>query len=585
MYGSLTSAPLETVNRAFLAEWDPLLLSEIEGHAPQGELVPGPKGTSLRMGADIFHDLEDPAAEARAVMGRAHCGLHLHFGFGLGHWLAADQPADHGLTLIYEPCPGFVQHAIRHLPLEALFRRTRARLCCSFARFRYLFLKYHACYGSNQLFISRYHARYFTDAFGDFGALIDRQHAELQVKTTNRLYSTVLRSTLAALPAHVQSPGWELWRDRLAGKPALIIGAGPSLDKNIAQLLPQREKFLIFAVARAAAVLEAHGIAPDFLVHVEAQDFRGFIQGCENLRDTIFLLADQTHPYYYTYPHGHTFVFQSRTNPIVNSLVARHPETRREVVKTGGSVATAAFYLAFLAGCNPLVLLGQDFALGTASTYAGGERDHKSGEMRRTVTGYFGGQVTTLANYHTNIVWYERSLPLLRQQDPQRRFINATEGGALLPGFERMSLRHVLYELPRQSVSFAVPETAASPGLSAAELATFLAEMTRFCRDMAQLREGFQSIEERLLRQLSRAPEAELDLDPAPVLEALISHLRQGEHFEELCRGEFGLAKLLAKRQGRGAQDLLRTWAGLAAIHQGLAELELLASACASASG
>lgn len=579
MRTSLTELALEATNRAFLAQWDPLLLVEIEGHAVAGELVHGPHAPSLRFGEDPIHDLVDPVGEARAVVGRARHGLHLHFGFGLGYFLEADQPADHGLALVYEPCPGFVLQAMRAIPLENLFRRTRVRLCCSFARFRYLYLKYQGCHVSNQLFISRHHARAFGEAFGLFQDLIERQASELVIKRANRLFPTVLRSTLESLPSHVRLPGWELWRDRLLGKPALIIGAGPSLDKNIAQLAPHREQFLIFAVARVAAVLEANGITPDFLVHVEAQDFRQFIQGCDKLDQAIFLLADQTHPYYYAFPHRQTYVFQSNSNPVINSLVACHPQCRREIVKSGGSVATAAFYAAFLAGCNPLVLLGQDLALGD-SCYAGGEWDHKSGEQRRQVPGYFGGKVTTIANYHNNIVWYEKSLPALRQMDPQRRFINATEGGALIRGFECMPLRHVLFQLPRQHVDFELPDHSASPILAPTDLAAFHGALRGFCLEIRCIRQAFEDAEQQVLAQLSASPQAEPTLDPTPHLAALLASLEHVRHFEELCKGEFALLRLLERRLGQvsagRALDLTRSWAALAAIHQGLSELELL---------
>lgn len=577
----MTELTIEAANRAFLQTWDPLLLNEIKDWAAAGDLLFGTNGPGLRLGDQLFHDPADPSAEARSVVGSSRHGLHLHFGFGLGYFLEADQPAAKGLTLIYEPNPGFVQLALQHIPLEGLLRRTQATLCCSFERFRYLFLKYYGCYGSNRLFISRPHTRVFSEAFLPFQELIDRQSSELVVKSANRLFPTVLASTLASLPDHVRSPGCEHWRNHLKGKPAVIIGAGPSLERNIDQLIPKRDSILIFAVARVTALLENLGIRPDFLAHVEAQDFRNFIEGRGNLAQTSFLLADQAHPFYYQFPHGQTYVFQSRTNPIINSLVARFPQLRHEVIKTGGSVATAAFYLAFLAGCDPIILIGQDLALAGTRCYAGGDPDQKDGEMRRTVPGYYGGQVQTLANYHNNIIWYEKALPTLRQLDPQRRFINATEGGALLRGMEMQSLAHVLQDLPSGKISLDQPDCSAHRPLAPEQLQCFFEELAGFLGGMETVRADFHNAEQQVLQQLS-LPQPELTQDPNPHLAGLLSVLEKTEHFNELCKGEFALTKLLALRQknhpAKSAQDRTRIWAGLAAIHQGLRDLDLLAN-------
>lgn len=571
----------EAANQAFFEHWDPLLLREIMGCEALGQLDQGPNGPGLRILELCFHDPLDPRAEAQRVLGSSPQGLHIHFGFGLGYFLEADQPAASGMTLIFEPNPAFVKLALQQHPLEAIFRRTRATLCSSFARFRYLFYKHHARYTSNRLFISRSHARYFTQDFSAFEKLIDGQSSEFVVKTANRLYPTVIRSTIESLADHGKSPGYELWRGHLKGKPAVIIAAGPSLDKNLVDLLPHRHKLVIFAVSRVVAVLEKYGIAPDFLVHVEAQDFRTFIEGRSNLTNTIFLLAGQAHPYYYRFPHRQTFVYQSRTNPLINSLVARYPQMRHELIRTGGSVATAAFYLAFLAGCDPIVLLGQDLALSGKICYAGGESHDKSGEMRRKVPAFFGGKIETLANYHNNIIWYEKGLPVLKKMDPSRSIINATEGGARLAGMDRRQLAHVLHDLTNGKLDVVPPDTQSCYQLQESQVRQFFRELADFLSELLPLKANFANIESQLLAHLSSSGTTG-ECDPMPLVTNLRASLGKSAHFSELCKGEFAMTKFLDRKLSRYAEqvpsdeEMTRIWASLAAIHHGLSDLDLL---------
>ena len=62
------------------------------------------------------------------------------------------------------------------------------------------------------------------------------------------MYPHVLRSSIRSLKYTTQLPDCEFWRDRYADKPAVLVCAGPSLFKNLADLFPYRDKVVLFVL-------------------------------------------------------------------------------------------------------------------------------------------------------------------------------------------------------------------------------------------------------------------------------------------------------------------------------------------------
>jgi hypothetical protein len=159
----------------------------------------------------------------------------------------------------------------------------------------------------------------------------------------------------------------------------------------------------------------------------------------------------------------------------------------------GGNVASVCYSLAVAAGCDPIVLVGQDLALGEdARVHAAGIADNwqefldraavvaeERGEAERPhrvrAPGYFGGEVITLTNMLSYIQWYEHNIPRVRAMFGQRT-INATEGGARIGGAEQAPLAQVITKHMKQRQDVAARLAAAGASMPC---------------DRARLRESF----------------------------------------------------------------------------------------------
>lgn len=262
-----------------------------------------------------------------------------------------------------------------------------------------------------------------------------------------------LRNKLFNMPHVVANPGVKHLFDRFAGKPAIIVSAGPSLDKNVRLLAEARGRAVILCVDTAIKALLRHGIHPDFVLSVDGSllNYRHF-EGVEV--DDVWLVAEpMTHHRILDEWRGPKLIASFGT-PAMRWLESFAGEKGRLI--TGGSVATFAFSLAVRMGADPIVFVGQDLSYPDGRFYASGTYYAENGyrfdqAVLLRVPANDGGEVLTPRNMYTFLKWFESAIPNF----PDRTVINATEGGARIEGTRVMTLREVIDRYCREPVPVA----------------------------------------------------------------------------------------------------------------------------------
>lgn len=213
--------------------------------------------------------------------------------------------------------------------------------------------------------------------------------------------------------------------------PAVIVSAGPSLDKNIKYL--KDFKGLVFAVGRTLPVLKRYDVKADFTAILDWSDI---IQGTfgEEEKSGVPIIASTV---------ANNSIIKNATGPIY--FVDKDQMTEKifgvclESLDTGGSVATLCLSAAHYMGCNPLIFIGQDLAYTEMRNYAEDcniyeidiEKGYKNNKKNyREIEGYYGDRVTSDYALISFLRWIEGFIN--RNQD--RTYINATEGGAKIEG-------------------------------------------------------------------------------------------------------------------------------------------------------
>lgn len=164
---------------------------------------------------------------------------------------------------------------------------------------------------------------------------------------------------IATLPWVIRHRGAAELAGLFAGKPAVCVSTGPSLERNIHLLKDVQDKIIIIAVAQALRPLLAYDIRPDFICTVDfgivnASHFEGLYD------ESIPLVTiNKTYAPLLKAYKGPKFISagtyaEGSTHSVLNEM-GELPQ--------GGSVAHMVFGLAAVLGCNPIILIGQNLAL------------------------------------------------------------------------------------------------------------------------------------------------------------------------------------------------------------------------------
>jgi hypothetical protein len=296
---------------------------------------------------------------------------------------------------------------------------------------------------------------------------------KLQLRDEARLFALKASRNLAEI---TRRPSISALRGALQGLPAVVVSAGPSLDKNIAVLKELAGKVVIVAINQTVAGLRRAGIRADLVVAVEPLNVSYHFDGTRPGDIGTLLLGAGVDPALFRIPCDRMFHFSS--SPVVEQWMYDLLGDPDAAVSCDGTVSTGAIKLCAYLGCTTIVSIGRDLALAGDRYYASNAADGGSdpslsadgkrisfgshaSKLRlanpddeasqkaiqelldgqvydlREVPGHDGRPVKTTNLFVFEIEQLRRTIASLRAHI---RFINATEGGAYLEGMEHMSL-------------------------------------------------------------------------------------------------------------------------------------------------
>ncbi|OKP85814.1 hypothetical protein A3844_15790 [Paenibacillus helianthi] len=364
---------------------------------------------------------------------------------------------DESLLVIIEPNSAFFNYTLHHNDLSFI-QSSAAVLFADKVSELPLFLDEFLL--SNAIFYLKTIKFYFTYYYRehDLSSSVDIVRIIKEVVQYKTLmYGNSVEDSLIGFRHHMKnlkhlprSKDVSLLKNAMRNIPAIVVSAGPSLNKNIKQLQSMKDKSLIIAVDTIAQRLCNEGIIPDFICSIE----RGI----------------ETYTYFYegkSYPVESTLVgplvlYPEVFNEFPGEIVIPMREKVGEFIwlkeilglkddysiSIGLSCAHVAFGVAEHIGASPIILIGQDLAYGDSAkeTHAGGTiYDDKEltssmfAEIQSFETeGYYGGTVATTEIWNAFRTWFEMEIA-----NKQLHVINATEGGAKIANTEQLSLADV----------------------------------------------------------------------------------------------------------------------------------------------
>lgn len=249
--------------------------------------------------------------------------------------------------------------------------------------------------------------------------------------------------------------------DKLKNIPAVVVSAGPSLEKNIHLLKDAKSKTIIIAVDTVVKTLVSNGVTPHFIVTIDPQKKNSkYFRGVKT-SDSI-LIAEPSVDSEAIEHHNGAICFIDSVFPLANFFMS--VLGARGELTMGGSVSTAALDFAIRAGCSPIITVGLDLSFPNHQTHIKGsyhEEDffttvtklnsYDSRIYKVLVSGnlsqeknIYGEVVFTDSRFQMYKNWYENHI----KENTIPKYINATEGGVVIKGMENQTLKEVIATLP-----------------------------------------------------------------------------------------------------------------------------------------
>jgi hypothetical protein len=301
---------------------------------------------------------------------------------------------------------------------------------------------------------------YYQQAVGMLQDQIHTTQAEFDFTIKNG--SAIQQNMWRNLPRILHSVGAKQIQHTWKSKPAVVVAAGPSLDKNVHQLCGMEDRVLIIAVDTAYRTLVQHNITPHIIVSTDPTELnKKHFEGINPSPQTILAFDPEV---YWDIPHQ----WQQKTLflNVEKTAITRWIEQNAGpfgFVPKGGSVGNTAYYLARIFGADPIIFAGLDLAFDPhgGKTHTGhaaltrdiqatapgsqtttlGALEHRSPQQENLVwvPGTVFGKVPTSTIMYIYIQQFNAEI-----QKSNATVIDATEGGARLTGTEIMSLQDAL---------------------------------------------------------------------------------------------------------------------------------------------
>lgn len=243
--------------------------------------------------------------------------------------------------------------------------------------------------------------------------------------------------------------------DNLFGKfkniPAIICGAGPSLEKNIQVLTQLSHKAIIFAGGSAINAINKEHLQPHFAAGIDPNAPQYDRVSTNTAYEVPFLYRNRLLHKAFRAVHGPLLYVTGSGGYDISTLFEEAFNIQGKRLEEGHNVVNFCLEVAHAMGCNPIIFVGMDLAYTHMKAYAPGVVEQNTVDAETIVKedqvdhaallkqDIYGEPIYTLWKWMAESEW----IGDFAKNDPDTIVINATEGGLGFPGVPNMTLKEV----------------------------------------------------------------------------------------------------------------------------------------------
>lgn len=287
------------------------------------------------------------------------------FGLGAGEHIRSLllQLSEYNKVLIVEPSISNIKEFIKLPYSDNILNDERVALCClnQFLKiYMNNFIKDHEIKNIKLVSFSNYDML-FKD---EYKCLIEEFNSMKNIKIMGNntlkefsqlFFKNLINNITCLNEFYVINSFKNIYKD----KPAIIVSAGPSLEKNIDLLKDVQDKFIIICGPRTFGALVKVGIRPDFICAVDPQDYTyDLMEDYLNYDVPLVFMDIANNKLLNNYRGKKILVANQGMEPYIGDIIGVSIDSLLQ----GGSVAHFCMGLAVYLGCNMVIFIGQDLA-------------------------------------------------------------------------------------------------------------------------------------------------------------------------------------------------------------------------------
>lgn len=247
----------------------------------------------------------------------------------------------------------------------------------------------------------------------------------------------------------VESAPLSAFFNHFKGIPALIVGAGPSLGKNIGLIKKLKNKALILSGGTAVNGLNAGGVDPHLAIGLDPFETTISRLLASTSFLTPFIYKERMNEKALSYVHGPLIFLDGGMAFKIEEWFMKKFNLEKQPVELGTNVLNSAVSIAYNLGIRKIILAGIDLAFSDAQVYAPKIRRHgsvlkqiramSSNEEVLLSKDIYGKPVNTLKKWIQESIW----IGDFQLRHKEATLINATEGGLGFPHIANVPLKHI----------------------------------------------------------------------------------------------------------------------------------------------
>ena len=468
---------------------------------------------NMKKNGYFLHDIFDPEQEAIDLLNKIE---HKHsnafnfiYGLGLGYVLKRFNKKLEGYIIVYEPDIDVLRLTLEMVDFSDELSNPKVFIFDKLDDVETIYPKYYfANYAVSTSIRETYKqnelntAQEFVNKLGYIHGIYESNYRTYWQKTPKWVASLV--SNISNISKYDEVM---ILKDKFKNKPALVISAGPSLNKNIQEIAKYQDNFVIICVGTALKSVLKYGIKPDCICFVEYHPVTAKMISEGEGKNSNIILQPITYSALYDAPAKNKFIFYADNDEVSKWAAKKFNINQKEYINRG-TVSVNALVSAKIMGCNPIVLVGQDLAYTDSKCYADGsiyedlkvENGVVSTDLTKTlsktdvsekvltnrlnsltkqlykVKGQNGEMLTAPGDYASFIKYFEEIAVDYNAQSI--KLINATQGGAQLNGYENMMFLDVVDKFANitldKSINYQQPTTTLKQDIIKKEIAKTL---------------------------------------------------------------------------------------------------------------